>query len=525
MDEFHPWHARVAAGAGAGADDRGGARGGAWLAARDGRDRHRPTSGDRIQDRPLAEVGGKALWTKELDLALLGGETDCSVHSMKDVESERPDSAARSRRCCPAPMSATGLIGAGSLDDLPRRARWSARSSPRRAAQVRRIRPDLVMVSIRGNVDTRLAKRRRGRGRCDLARCRRARPARPRARSAARSRSTHAASAGAGRDRDRVPRRRLRALALLRAIDHAETSDAVAAERAFTLALGGTCHSPVAALALVEGETIAFRCEMFSADGVEHVADKARFAVGDLRRPRRLRATCWRARPSDPDAVRRRMKPLLILRPEPGNDATAERARALGLAPLQCPLFALQPLAWDAPDPARYDALLLTSANALRQGGEGLGAVRALDVYAVGAATAAAAREGGLRVSRPARRGRGAARPLPGELRLLHLAGPTDRADAATRSIDVIPVYRAAPIDTPPRSTARRRRRRWSTARARARGWPNWSTDARDDQDRRDQRRGGGACGDRLGAREIIDAPGRWGAAGPCRELCQERWA
>ena len=49
------------------------------------------TSGDRIQDRPLADVGGKALWTKELDVALLAGETDCSVHSMKDVESERPE--------------------------------------------------------------------------------------------------------------------------------------------------------------------------------------------------------------------------------------------------------------------------------------------------------------------------------------------------------------------------------------------------------------------------------------------------
>ena len=65
------------------------------------------TSGDRIQDRPLAEVGGKALWTKELDLALLAGETDCSVHSMKDVESERPETL-RSRRCCSAPTCATG---------------------------------------------------------------------------------------------------------------------------------------------------------------------------------------------------------------------------------------------------------------------------------------------------------------------------------------------------------------------------------------------------------------------------------
>ena len=65
------------------------------------------TSGDRIQDRPLAEVGGKALWTKELDLALLAGETDCSVHSMKDVESERPETL-RSPRCCRAPTCATG---------------------------------------------------------------------------------------------------------------------------------------------------------------------------------------------------------------------------------------------------------------------------------------------------------------------------------------------------------------------------------------------------------------------------------
>ena len=65
------------------------------------------TTGDVVQDRPLAEIGGKALWTKELDRALLDGRTDLSVHSMKDVETIRPD-ASPSRRCCRAPIRATG---------------------------------------------------------------------------------------------------------------------------------------------------------------------------------------------------------------------------------------------------------------------------------------------------------------------------------------------------------------------------------------------------------------------------------
>jgi hydroxymethylbilane synthase len=86
---------------------------------------------------------------------------------------------------------------------------------------------------------------------------------------------------------------------LLAAIDHADTSAAVAAERAFTLALGGTCHSPIAALALVDGETIDFRCEILSEDGADHIAERARFAVGDLAAPAALAvATLERAPPS-----------------------------------------------------------------------------------------------------------------------------------------------------------------------------------------------------------------------------------
>lgn len=244
------------------------------------------TSGDRIQDRPLADIGGKALWTKELDLALLGGETDCSVHSMKDVESDRPPSL-RIAAMLPRADVRDRLIGAGSLADLPQGAVVGT-SSPRRAAQVRRIRPDLGTVSIRGNVDTRLAKREAGdvdatllaaAGLDRLGRGEVGSPVEVDVMMPAPAQGAVGIECRAGD---------ARTLALLAAIDHPATSAAVAAERAFTLALGGTCHSPIAALALVDGGVIDFRCEILSEDGAEHVADKARFAVGDLDAPAAL---------------------------------------------------------------------------------------------------------------------------------------------------------------------------------------------------------------------------------------------
>ena len=262
------------------------------------------TSGDRIQDRPLAEVGGKALWTKELDLALLSGETDCSVHSMKDVESDRP-TALRIAAMLPRADVRDRLIGAGSLADLPPGAVVGT-SSPRRAAQVRRIRPDLETVSIRGNVATRLAKREAGEvdatllAAAGLDRLGRSEVGSPIEVDVMLPAPAQGAVGIECRADD------ARTAALLGVIDHADTSAAVAAERAFTLALGGTCHSPIAALALVEGDTIAFRCELFSQDGAKHVVDGARFAVGDLDAPAALaRAMLARA----PRAIRLLFEP------------------------------------------------------------------------------------------------------------------------------------------------------------------------------------------------------------------------
>lgn len=244
------------------------------------------TSGDRIQDRPLAEVGGKALWTKELDLALLGGETDCSVHSMKDVESDRP-AELHLATMLPRADVRDRLIGAGSLADLPPGAVVGT-SSPRRAAQVRRNRPDLKVVSIRGNVDTRLAKREAGEVDATLlAAAGLDRLGRGEVGSAIETDVMLPAPAQGAvgiecRSSD------ARTMALLAAIDHAPTSAAVSVERAFTLALGGTCHSPIAALALVAGDRIDFRCEILSEDGADRVAEEASFDLGDLETPATL---------------------------------------------------------------------------------------------------------------------------------------------------------------------------------------------------------------------------------------------
>jgi hydroxymethylbilane synthase len=244
------------------------------------------TSGDRIQDRPLAEVGGKALWTKELDLALLAGETDCSVHSMKDVESERPESLAIAAMLPRADVR-DRLIGASSIDELQKGAVVGT-SSPRRAAQLKRLRPDLVTVSIRGNVDTRLSKLAAGEVDATLlAAAGLDRLGRPEVGSPIEMAQMLPAPAQGAigiecRSEDGMTS------ALIAAIDHRETHAAVLAERAFTRALGGTCHSPVAALARVEGDEILFSGEIFSADGTERVAADVRFPIGDLKAPAAL---------------------------------------------------------------------------------------------------------------------------------------------------------------------------------------------------------------------------------------------
>ena len=143
------------------------------------------------------------------------------------------------------------------------------------------------------------------------------------------------------------------------------------------------------------------------------------------------------------------MRKLLLIRPEPGLSASAERAQALGLDVLRCPLFRVEPVAWQAPDPSAFDALLLTSANAVRHGSCELDRLRTLPVQAVGGATAAIAREAGFRVETV---GEGdivdLLDKLSAALRLLHLAGE-DHRDVSDPRIERRIVYRSTIIAQP----------------------------------------------------------------------------
>ena len=140
----------------------------------------------------------------------------------------------------------------------------------------------------------------------------------------------------------------------------------------------------------------------------------------------------------------------MILRPEPGASATVTRARQMGLDPVSMPLFEVEPVGWTAPDAGSFDGLLLTSANAVRHGGEGLRGLRQLPVYTVGEATAAAAREAGFDVTAS---GESGVERLLGsiatDLRLLHLCGEQRVEARAPQAITAIAVYRSNALPAP----------------------------------------------------------------------------
>ncbi|HTH29412.1 MAG TPA: uroporphyrinogen-III synthase [Sphingobium sp.] len=141
---------------------------------------------------------------------------------------------------------------------------------------------------------------------------------------------------------------------------------------------------------------------------------------------------------------------VLVLRPEPGASRTAERLAGLGLEPIRFPLFTLKRGVWAPPDPGGYDAILLTSANAVRLGGPGLAVFHQLPAYAVGAATARAARDAGFRDVRQGGGDVAATVPLladAGHAHVLHPCGEDVRPyDALGLRIDRLVVYRAVPL-------------------------------------------------------------------------------
>ena len=238
------------------------------------------TTGDRVQDRALAEIGGKALWTKELDRALLEDEIDAAVHSMKDVETIRPTRIAIAAMLPRADVR-DRILGVAALADLPQGAVVGT-SSPRRAAQVLRHHPDAKIVLFRGNVETRLAKLAAGEvdatllASAGLVRLSREDVGTPVPLDVMLPAPSQGAVGIEVRAED------ARARELVGAISHADTRAAVSAERALLEALGADCHSPVAALATIEGDRLTLRAELYAQDGSAHVTGSTEGSVGDV---------------------------------------------------------------------------------------------------------------------------------------------------------------------------------------------------------------------------------------------------
>jgi hydroxymethylbilane synthase len=228
------------------------------------------TSGDRIQDRPLSTAGGKGLFTKEIEEALLSGDADIAVHSMKDMPTRLPEPLAIAA-VLPREDVRDAFISARwpTLQALPQGARLGT-SSLRRRAQVKRLRPDLEIVDFRGNVDTRLGKLEQGV-----------------------ADATFLAAAGlnrlgqSSRITAHVPVDQMlpavaqaavaieiraddaRAASLLAPLDHQETHICVTAERAFLTVVDGSCRTPIAAYAKLAGDLLTLTAEILSIDGTE----------------------------------------------------------------------------------------------------------------------------------------------------------------------------------------------------------------------------------------------------------------
>jgi hydroxymethylbilane synthase len=243
------------------------------------------TSGDVIQDRPLAEAGGKGLFTKEIDAALIAGAIDAAVHSAKDLPSLAPEGVAIAAYL-PREDVRDALISALSdtIEGLPRGATFGA-ASLRRRAQALRLRPDLKPTLLRGNVETRLSKAEAGAVDATLL----ALAGLKRLGLANRARAVldvdkflpapgQGAIAITARDAD------TRALEALNAVSDGKTMAAVTAERAFLAELEGSCRTPIAGFARLDAGRLRLIGEVLRADGSERFEVAAEGAPADAER-------------------------------------------------------------------------------------------------------------------------------------------------------------------------------------------------------------------------------------------------
>jgi hydroxymethylbilane synthase len=236
------------------------------------------TTGDKITDVPLAQVGGKGLFTKEIEEALLDGRADLAVHSLKDLPTELP--AGLVLAAVPEREDPRDALVGRKLADLPQGATVGT-SSLRRSAQMRKLRPDLQIESVRGNLDTRLRKLDEGRysaivlAAAGLRRLgwadRIAELLPPAVMCSAVGQGALAIETretGSGRD-------------AAAALDHPDSHAAVTAERGVLAALGGGCQVPIGAYARVEGGRLQIQAVVAAPDGSELVSGHSEGSASD----------------------------------------------------------------------------------------------------------------------------------------------------------------------------------------------------------------------------------------------------
>lgn len=232
------------------------------------------TTGDQVQDRPLADLGGKGLFTKELEQALLDGRVDFAVHSYKDVPVTMPlvDVSDLAIVAVPKREDARDALinrdGLTSIERLPLSAKIGT-GSIRRKCQLLAVRPDLQIEGVRGNIDTRLRKLVEGQfdaivlaaaglkraGFFDSARMALLDPA------------VVTPSPGQGALAIQCRRSDVQTIGFLRSLHDAETAECVEIERSIVLGLNGDCHSPIAAYATMNGSDITLRTAYGQPDG------------------------------------------------------------------------------------------------------------------------------------------------------------------------------------------------------------------------------------------------------------------
>lgn len=245
------------------------------------------TTGDKILDVPLAKVGGKGLFTKELEVELLAGTVDLCVHSMKDVPTELPEGlviAAMPERVDPRDVIVSGSAGY-DLTTLPEGARIGT-SSLRRVAQVRALRPDLEIVDVRGNLDTRMRKAEEGEVDAVVL------AAAGITRMGWADRISHyipstqmVSAVGQGAIGIEIREDDEYMLHVMERIGHPETMECVSAERVVMRMLEGGCQVPIGAYARYEDGTLTMDAMVGSVDGTQIVREQL---CGDAGKPEEL---------------------------------------------------------------------------------------------------------------------------------------------------------------------------------------------------------------------------------------------